>query len=240
MYDVYGSYVTYRVLRLFRDNDIIVDSLPAHTSHALHPLDIVVFGSMKNEFPNLLSKRSVPQTNNTKNDLYTLCELIRKAYFESMMPLNIIAEFSRAKLWCDETRGPNQNKIRSLLYTAETEIVELQSLSPTTRSRARMIEEADEPISRATTAKQLYAPFLSNVQMIEPDVLIRKNREVKVSPSIGGTPTSDNVIKAAREVMKRKEREAAAKAERVAVRERLRIQKAAQEAQKLAESDRKE
>ncbi len=133
VYDGNGSHVTYRVLSLFRDNDIIVASLPAHTTLALQPLDVVVFGSMKNEFRNLLSKRSVTQTSNKKNDVYTLCELLEKACLESMTPSNMIAGFSHAGLWCDETRGPNQNKIRSFLYTAETEVVELQSLSPTTR-----------------------------------------------------------------------------------------------------------
>ena len=48
VYDGYACHITFRVLNMFHQNRIVVVSLPAYTSHALQPLDVVVFGVLKN------------------------------------------------------------------------------------------------------------------------------------------------------------------------------------------------
>ena len=108
-YDGYGSHVTYRVLKLFRDNGIVVVSIPAHNSHALQPLDVDVFGSMEKAFRSCVSKRIVTRNNVVKNDIYTLCEFLRNYFLESMTLSNVIAGFNRSGLRCNESRGPDQS-----------------------------------------------------------------------------------------------------------------------------------
>ena len=46
-YDGHNSHLTYNTVKLAIDNNIIILCLPPHTSHALQPLDVGVFKSVK-------------------------------------------------------------------------------------------------------------------------------------------------------------------------------------------------
>lgn len=48
--DGYSCHVSFKTLSLMKDNGIVVAGLPAHTSHALKPLDVSVFRPIKQEF----------------------------------------------------------------------------------------------------------------------------------------------------------------------------------------------
>ena len=48
--DGHKSHMTLDVVDLARSNDVILFCLPPHTSHALQPLDVAVFKSLKNNF----------------------------------------------------------------------------------------------------------------------------------------------------------------------------------------------
>ena len=76
IFDGYGSHWTYRVLRLFKDNGIVIVSLPSHTSHVLQPLDVGVFRPWKNAFRSALNNRTVVVQLSTRNYIYTICELL--------------------------------------------------------------------------------------------------------------------------------------------------------------------
>ena len=48
--DGHASHVSLDVIDLARENDIILFCLPPHTTHALQPLDVSVFKSLKSHF----------------------------------------------------------------------------------------------------------------------------------------------------------------------------------------------
>ena len=73
VYDGFAGHLKYAVLNLFKRNRIIVAGLPAHTSHALQPLDVGVFSALKNSFKNLISKRTITSKKGTRNDIFKIC-----------------------------------------------------------------------------------------------------------------------------------------------------------------------
>ncbi|PXF46035.1 hypothetical protein BWQ96_04210 [Gracilariopsis chorda] len=78
--DGYGAHCSYKVLKLFKDNNIVVVGLPAHTSHRTQPPDFSVFSPYKTAFRNELNKRTIFVKDETKNDVYTICELLTNAF----------------------------------------------------------------------------------------------------------------------------------------------------------------
>jgi hypothetical protein len=44
IYDGHGSYEKYELLHLAKEHNILLFSLPSHTTHMLQPLDVGVFG----------------------------------------------------------------------------------------------------------------------------------------------------------------------------------------------------
>ncbi|PXF46225.1 hypothetical protein BWQ96_04010 [Gracilariopsis chorda] len=78
--DGYGAHCYYKVLQLFEDKNIVVVGLPAHTSHRTQPLDFSVFYPYKTAFRNELNKSTIFVKDETKNDVYTICELLTNAY----------------------------------------------------------------------------------------------------------------------------------------------------------------
>lgn len=77
--DVYTYYISYKTLKLLQYNAIIATGLPAHTSHVLQPLCISTFGPLKEYFRRLFSLRTVSTTNDGRNDIVDICELLRKS-----------------------------------------------------------------------------------------------------------------------------------------------------------------
>ena len=53
LYDGHNSHITYRTVRTAIDNDIVIVCLPPNTSHALQPLDVAVFRSVKVKWANI-------------------------------------------------------------------------------------------------------------------------------------------------------------------------------------------
>ena len=49
-YDGHNSHLTYNTVKIAMDNDIIIICLPPNTSHALQPLDVGVFRSVKSKW----------------------------------------------------------------------------------------------------------------------------------------------------------------------------------------------
>ncbi len=56
--EVHRSHLQYSAHQLLKENCIFVDGIPSHTSQALQPLDVGVFGPMKEYFRELLSTRA--------------------------------------------------------------------------------------------------------------------------------------------------------------------------------------
>lgn len=80
IFDSYGDHVSYRVVKLFIHNDIVVVGVPEHYSHRTQPRDYAVYSPYKTAFWNQLNNRSLSVKENQHDDLYTVCELLADAY----------------------------------------------------------------------------------------------------------------------------------------------------------------
>lgn len=94
--DGYGSHVQFNTLQLFRENDIIVIALPAHTSHVLQPLDVSVFSSYKSYL-----QREIHTFAQRKKllDAFDIAMGISRAYTKALTTSNIVDGFIRTGLW---------------------------------------------------------------------------------------------------------------------------------------------
>lgn len=75
----YAAHVTFKTLKYFNGNDILVAGLPALASCILQPLDVGVFGPPREEFKKLLSHRTIYSSSSSTNDIYTVCELLLRS-----------------------------------------------------------------------------------------------------------------------------------------------------------------
>lgn len=98
VYDGYRSHLSLPVLELFAKNNVIVYSLPSHSSGKLQPLDFVLFGVFKNAL------RSITVEVFAANDGVPLnqrdfCSILRAAYKRSFTKSNFKSAFRRVALW---------------------------------------------------------------------------------------------------------------------------------------------
>lgn len=231
VYDGYAGHLKYKVLSLLKTNGIIVAGLPAHTSHALQPLDVGVFGPLKQAFRMYLSRRTVITRKDTRNDVFTICELLKKSYYDALTPVNIMKGFRRSGLWSEEKRGPDMDQIRSIEYTSPGS-GELLAEGSATRSRTAIVGSSDEPHMRIENARQLYNVFLSKAEKLVSDGTIEVNGTVCVTTKSGATLTSDNVIAALKAADDRKRESETRKKTAAVERVRRRAEREAEEAAK--------
>ncbi|CDF33433.1 unnamed protein product [Chondrus crispus] len=99
-FDGYGAHVSLRALKVLKENNIVVVGLPAHTSHRTQVLDYSVFSSFKTFFRSTLNRRAIGATNECRNDIYTLCEMLHEAYKRSVTYNNIVSGFKACGIWC--------------------------------------------------------------------------------------------------------------------------------------------
>ena len=130
--------------------------------------------------------------------MFTLCEILRNAYIDSMTPSNIIPIYERSGLKCNSNKGPNHYKIRASLYTAPVNIPSVEEIGVRTRSRKSSSYASNQLVCRVTSANQLYEQFLRNGKLLESYGTITENGKVRVCTTHGATLTSDVVIDAAK------------------------------------------
>ncbi|KAI5825769.1 DDE-domain-containing protein, partial [Schizophyllum commune Tattone D] len=95
--DGHKSHETYEVLRLARENNIILYSLPAHTTHKLQPLDVGVFGTFKTKWRDEVRKYiQVYKHDMPRADFLRMYMTIRQEVFS---PTVIEAAFRDTGLW---------------------------------------------------------------------------------------------------------------------------------------------
>ena len=103
-------------LKLLGDNNIVVVGLPAHSSHRTLVLDYAVFSPFKTFLRNRLNQRVYTEGAGSRNDIYTLCELIGEAYKSSVSYCNIVNGFKAVGVWCPVRKGffPDVSKVRDI------------------------------------------------------------------------------------------------------------------------------
>ena len=96
--DNHKSHVSIGVIDKARELGIVLLTIPPKTSHKLHPLDKMVFGSFKNSYNKAMDNwmRSNPGKTIT---MYEIASLVNEAQMAAMVPRNIILGFSSTGNW---------------------------------------------------------------------------------------------------------------------------------------------
>lgn len=103
--DRYACNIAIKTLQLLCDNDITVSGRPFHTSDVLMPLEVSVFGLLREKFRRLLSFWKITKTKDDRNDVFTIREILRDAYHVCVNEHNEIAGFPHTGLWSDDLQG---------------------------------------------------------------------------------------------------------------------------------------
>ncbi|VDI06610.1 Hypothetical predicted protein [Mytilus galloprovincialis] len=90
--DSHHSHETLGLLELAQENNIMIMTMPAHTTHYLCPLDRCVFGPFKREYDAVCSEFMSTNTDNIVNKL-SFAKLMRTAYDKSFKSANIVSGF---------------------------------------------------------------------------------------------------------------------------------------------------
>lgn len=98
IYDAYRSHMTLAVLELFRDNNIEVLALPAHTSGKTQPCDVVLFSAFKARL-NECVQLATAGGSVCEFDTYDFCGMLKDAFYSSFTRQNIAAAFCRCGIW---------------------------------------------------------------------------------------------------------------------------------------------
>lgn len=97
------------VMEMFEKNNVVVYSIPTHTSGKLQPLDVVTFAVFKSTVDETLAS-VVGGGTRTQLNMYNICEVLRSTYFNAFTHDNICSSFRRIGIWSlDSTRLFNKS-----------------------------------------------------------------------------------------------------------------------------------
>lgn len=71
--------------------------------------------------------------------MMSVCELLSKAYYDSVIPKNIIGGFRGSELWVKDECGPYQSRIEPSAYTTEASPDLLFLCTSPTRERSALV-----------------------------------------------------------------------------------------------------
>ena len=95
--DGHKSHLTLKLINLACKKDVILFCLPPHSTHALQPLDVVVFKSFKDQF-----FKSVRASFSKKNFVVSKCDfaaVVKEPFEKAFSMLNIKAGFSKTGIY---------------------------------------------------------------------------------------------------------------------------------------------
>ena len=90
LYDGHKSHISSSLVSWASERNIVLFVLPAHTSHALQPLDVGCFGPLKRAY-NSACQNFMRENIGRVISRYDVCSLLYKAYGKTMTPANAIA-----------------------------------------------------------------------------------------------------------------------------------------------------
>ncbi|KAF1982819.1 CENP-B protein [Aulographum hederae CBS 113979] len=90
--DGHGSHTTVEFMKIAKDNRVFIIYLPSHTSHVLQPLDLGVFGPLKQKYSQQLQKLAA-FTDGTDIKKNMFLDLYKKARIEGITSSNIKISF---------------------------------------------------------------------------------------------------------------------------------------------------
>jgi hypothetical protein len=94
--DGHASHISLKILNLLRSNQIICLMLPSHSTHALQPLDVVVFSSVKRDWTKLVTNHFKDGFKSIRNSDFP--GLMKKLFIDkaAFSPARIVSSFARA------------------------------------------------------------------------------------------------------------------------------------------------
>ena len=103
--DGHASHMNMKIINLLKANQIICLILPSHTTHALQPLDVVVFSSVKSEWSKIVRNHFKEGRKSIKNGDFP--RLLKKLLIDkrAFTPMRIVSSFARAgklDFYCSE------------------------------------------------------------------------------------------------------------------------------------------
>ena len=105
------------------DNHIILYCLPSHTTHALQPLDVVLFSPLKQAWAKAVSSEEHDGRKVTKENFL---EIYGNAHLQSFTSTNIIASFHKTGIW-----PLNPDVITAeMMATSTTDSIDVEAATP--------------------------------------------------------------------------------------------------------------
>ena len=102
--DSHASHVDLEVLKIAKDNNVILFALPPHTSHLYQPLDVAIFHPLKSAFARLTSEFLT--TNPNGEPTHKFVEMLYDAHEQAVNKTNIIHGFAASRIYpCDAKQG---------------------------------------------------------------------------------------------------------------------------------------
>jgi hypothetical protein len=95
IYDSHTSHKTPQLINWAKEQGIVLFVLPAHSSRLLQPLDVSIFGPLKN-YHYLECSTFMYQHMGQTITKYEICSIACKAYLKAMTPINIQGGFRNA------------------------------------------------------------------------------------------------------------------------------------------------
>lgn len=192
--DGYMCRIVYRVLPLFKDSRILVARPFANTSHVLKPLDLSVFGHIKEEFNRLLSLCAV--LHDIRNDIFTIYEIFCSTYHTCITASRIVTGFRKSGIWSIKNRDVTWKRflwmILHLLSSTRNIWMECRWLVKWTKWWRQALTRHE-----SSKAKRTFSIFFCNPQneSCSDDMLV-DGETVSVSTTIGAILTSNNDLSA--------------------------------------------
>ncbi|VDI42074.1 Hypothetical predicted protein [Mytilus galloprovincialis] len=96
--DGYKSHVAVSTIEWARRHNIVIQLLPAHTSHLLQPLDVGCYGPLQNMYNSQICHRTI-RTKQCALTRYDVCSMTCKAYGNALSVSNLQSAFRKTGIY---------------------------------------------------------------------------------------------------------------------------------------------
>lgn len=116
VYDNHESHVQAELIKMARENNIHIVTIPPHTSSKLQPLDVSVYKSLKNFYNAECNSFMLSHPSRTIS-IYDVANLFGKAYSKAFSMSNIVSGFRATGIWPFDRNIFNEDEFLSSYVT---------------------------------------------------------------------------------------------------------------------------
>ena len=190
--DGHSSHVTLDVIDLARENDVVIFCLPPHTTHALQPLDVAVFKSLKDFFSKSVRALCFAK----KNFIVSKREFARvvKGPFERAFSIpNIKAGFAKSGIFPFNPNAIDRSKMIS--GSSSSQSSESQPTTESSETETVSHQPTDQPLGtpRLETSEELPSSSLLSSSFSFSDSQLETSTPIpETTPSV--SHSSDSMV----------------------------------------------